>query len=215
LRSDGLETIFQRDIDRLPGLSDNEWLPRVRSRRRRFTLSGLSTLAALALMVVVVGLSIQAVRDAQPSVSEGAAAMPAFITTEPGAGALTSSTSIIASNPLMGAPSCPPGQLPWIDVAHPPPPGSVPGTGAASAAAAFRRARPSVTEFTMYPWGSNQPAQDDDPRIRGSVWIVAGSETYIAEAPGRPGDTNNWFAYPAKFMGCRTPPPAMRRTTPP
>lgn len=214
--SDRLETIFQRDLDRLPGLAEGEWLPRQRRRGARLSVGTIGALAALALAVVVVGLSLQAIRDATPTTADGAAASPPFMTTEPGAGGFTSSTSIIAGHALTGAPSCPAGQLPWIDVAHPPPPGTVPGTGAASADAAFRKANPTVTDFRMYAWGGSEPVQDDDPRVRGwaPVWIVAGNETYIAEVIGRVGDRNSWFAYPAKFMGCRTP-ANVRSTSPP
>jgi len=210
--SEHFETIFRRDLDRLPGLADDEWLPRVRARPH-LTRGGVGALTAIALLAIVVGLSLQAVRDAQVTQSGGAAtASSYFIAVEPGAEA--SSTSIIA-NALMGSPVCPVGQLPWIAISHPSPPGDLPGTGAASADAAVRRANPTVTEFMMYPWGDSQPARGDDPRIRGGgpVWIVAGSETFVAQAPGRAGDANNWFAYPAKFMGCKAPSPANLRST--
>jgi hypothetical protein len=84
----------------------------------------------------------------------------------------------------------------------------VPGTGSASAELAFRRANPTITQFTMYRWGDTRPVSLDDAGLRtasGPAWIVAGNDTFIAVAPGGPGGTNNWFAHPAKFMGCRTP----------
>jgi hypothetical protein len=56
-------------------------------------------------------------------------------------------------------PQCP-GQLPQLSVAHTPPPGDQPGTGAPSAEAAFRRAYPAISEFTMYPFGTDQPTRD-------------------------------------------------------
>jgi hypothetical protein len=97
-------------------------------------------------------------------------------------------------------PVCP-GQTPILDVATPPPPGDAPGTGSPDAQAAFRRANPRITDFTMFPLGSDQPTTAPGTGS-GPVWIVAGNSTFIALAPGAPGP-NNWFAYPARFMGCR------------
>lgn len=214
--SERFEAIFRRDLDRLPGLAESELVPP--ARHRRLTINGVGALTAIAVLALVVGLSLQAVRDAQLAQSDGGAATASsyFIAVEPGAEAFASSTSLIAGDALTGSPSCPIGQLPWIAVSHPPPPGNMPGTGAVSVEAAFRRASPASTEFTMYPWGGNEPMRGDDPRIGvGPVWIVSGGETFVAAAPGygRPGETNNWFAYPAKFMGCKTPSPANLRST--
>jgi hypothetical protein len=99
-------------------------------------------------------------------------------------------------------PRCPAGQLPMLDITQPQPPGDRPGQGSPTATEAFRRAYPSITSYTLYLFGSDQPVSDvRDIRGAGPVWIVAGSDTYIAVAPGYPG-ANNWYAYPAKFLGC-------------
>lgn len=206
--SENFESIFRRDLDRLPGLADDEWVPPARRPHLRLTLGGAGALAATALLVLVVGLTLQAIRDSQLVQEDSTdTSKPDFIVAETGTGASSPSGSAITAVALTGAPMCPAGQLPRIAVSHPTPPGDLPGTGAASADAAFRRGNPTVTEFKMYPWGESQAVRGDDPRIRasGPVWIVAGSETYIAQAPGTSGGANNWFAYPAKFMGCSTP----------
>jgi hypothetical protein len=118
------------------------------------------------------------------------------------AGAKTISVVLQGSEPTTPAiPKCPPGQLPNLDVAGPPPPGPVAGSGSANAEAAFRKARPDATSFAMYPLGSDQPVQSANGLGRGPVWIVAGNETFIAQILGQP-DGSNWFAYPAKFVGC-------------
>lgn len=206
MRAERLDAIFRRDLDQIPALAESELVPT--TRRRRLAVSGVGALAAIVVFATVVGLSVQAVRDAQLAQRGGTdLASSYFIAEEVGAGAFSPSASVITDAALRGAPTCPAGQLPWIAVSHPPPPGSVPGTGAVSVEAAFRRASPASTEFTMYPWGVNEPVRGDDPRIGvGPVWIVSGGETFVAAAPGygRPGETNNWFAFPAKFMGCRT-----------
>lgn len=69
------------------------------------------------------------------------------------------------------------------------------------AEAAFRRAFPTVTSFTMYVFGLDQPTSTP---TGGVVWIVAGSETYIAQILGDSKGANNWFAYRATFLGCRS-----------
>jgi len=88
-----------------------------------------------------------------------------------------------------------------LDLAFPPPPGDAPGTGSVGAEAAFRRRFPTVTAFTMYVFGSDQPTSTP---TGGVVWIVAGSDTYIAQILGDSKGTNNWFAYRATFIGCRS-----------
>jgi len=86
-----------------------------------------------------------------------------------------------------------------LDIASPPRPGSVPSTGAASAEDAFRRTFPEVAEFKMFPFGTSA-----DSRM--PVWIVAATgETYIAQTVGAADAKNSWFAYPAKFVRCRSP----------
>lgn len=101
-------------------------------------------------------------------------------------------------------PICPPRQIPVLDVSLPPPPGDQPGSGAASADAAFRARFPNVSGYILYPFGSDRPVSNVSDLGAGPVWIVVGGDTYIALAPGAPGGSNNWFAYRARFVGCRT-----------
>jgi hypothetical protein len=75
----------------------------------------------------------------------------------------------------------------------------VPGTGASSAEAAFRRRFPLVSAFTMYVFGTDQPTSEP---TGGVVWIVAGSDTYIAQIVCDTNGLNNWFAYRATFISC-------------
>ncbi len=210
MRSDSLERIFQRDLDRLPGLAEADVLPR--GQRRRPGLGSAAAVAGCVLLAVVLVASVRASSDGRATQPDEQLGTDAHYIADAGVAAASSTAPTLAPLAHDGAPVCPAGQLPWIAVANPPAPGSQPGTGASSAEAAFRRANPSITEFTMYPWGAREPAQGGDPRLgRGPVWIVAGAETYIAQAPGGPGDVNNWFAYRARFMGCRTPPPGTVR----
>jgi hypothetical protein len=52
---------------------------------------------------------------------------------------------------------------------------------------------PDTTDFTLTcPYGSRPGAP---------AWIVAGDETFVAQILGSP-EGNNWFAYPARFLGC-------------
>lgn len=114
--------------------------------------------------------------------------------------------AVASPRPTPAIPTCSAG-LPALDVAGPPAPGPVPGSGSANAEAAFRKARPDLTSFDMYPFGSDQKARSASELGKGPVWIVAGDQTFIAVAPGE-SDGNNWFAYPAKFLGCRDLPAA-------
>jgi hypothetical protein len=181
------------------------------ARGRRLSVPGLTAATGIALLALVVVLIAPGIRDAQVAQVHNATVADAYyIAAESDGNAASVGGSVMASA-LSGTPACPAGQLPWIAVSHPPPPGPQPGTGAASAEAAFRRANPTITEFTMYPFGGRQPVQGDGGH--GPVWIVAGDETFIAQAPGRSGDPNKWFAFPATFMGCRTPPPGSLRST--
>jgi hypothetical protein len=83
-----------------------------------------------------------------------------------------------------------------LDITFPPPPGTLPGTGAMSAEEALRRTFPHVTDFRMFPGGSAATGH----------WIIAASgETYVAYIIGSTTAPNNWFAYPAKFVRCHTP----------
>ena len=108
--SERFETIFRRDLDRLPGLAESELVPP--ARHRRLTINGVGALTAIAVLALVVGLSLQAVRDAQLAQSDGGAATASsyFIAVEPGAEAFASSTSLIAGDALTGSPSCPIGR---------------------------------------------------------------------------------------------------------
>jgi len=135
-----------------------------------------STIAATGVQV---GARVRVAFDSRaPKTSSGAYLLTRFVVVSDGA-----------------LPDC----LLLLDITFPPPPGSVPGTGAASAEEAFRRTLPGVIEFKMFPLGTGA-----DSRM--PVWIVAASgDTYIAEAPGAADAQNSWFAYPAKFVRCRSP----------
>jgi hypothetical protein len=212
--SESLETIFRRDLDRLPGLADDEWVPRGRGSAWRVNLWNALAVAAMLVAAVVVIVSLQAVRDADPSKDDAATSpIPYFVVDGAGAASATSPGSSAtpspaatwlvgppASDPLMGVPTCPRGSSPILRIAGVFPPGDQPGAGEATAEAAFRRAFPTVTGFTMYPFAPNARA----------VWIVAGSETYIVNYIGGPGQ-NSWFAHPATFTGCYTPEPRTPR----
>ena len=136
------------------------------------------TSSTIAATGVQVGARVQVSFDARaPKTSSGAYLLSRFV---------------VVSDARL--PNC----LVALDITQPPPPGPLPGTGAASAEEAFRRAFPSVSDFKMFPGGTGNDS-------RAPVWIVAGSgETYIALAPGSADGKNNWFAYPAKFVRCRT-----------
>ena len=172
------------DLRTLPVPPEELW---VRAPRPATSLLAQLVIAAAALIAVaVLALPLLAPVSEQPST-------PGPVTTTP------PSTSIAATaspSPVVTSPDCPLGQMPSLDITFPPPPGSAPGTGAASAEAAFRRLRPNASDFTLtYPFGSGPAAP---------AWIVAGNETFIAQILGTP-DGNNWFAFPARFLGCRTP----------
>lgn len=205
MRSENFEAIFRRDLDRLPGLADDEWLPKTRRQRPRLPLRVVGALTALALLAIVVGLRVQAVRDDQVIDGAGpAASRPNYIATQSTA-ERPPGTSLVASNALTGAPSCPGSQIPWLVASFPAQPGAEPPTGSASPEAAFRKANPAVTEFTMYLWSVSQPVRGDDPRISVFIpmWIVAGNETFLVRAASfGPANDTSWFASPAKFMGC-------------
>jgi len=208
--SDDIELIIQRDLNRLPVLSEERWLPR--RNRARVPLGLASALAVFVALVSLIGIGVtlQAVRDLRVTEQPAIATTGAdFVLVLESPAPAEPTTSVEAGTAVSGSPICPAGQLPWIHVDRKPP-GDMPGSGSASAEIAFRRANPTVTQFTIYRWGDTRPASADDPGLRaasGIGWIVAGTDTFIAVAPsfGRPGETNNWFAYPAKFLGCRAP----------
>lgn len=207
MHSDRLETIFRRDLDRLPGLTEGEWIPSSRRLSPTLGIVHLGALLTAILMTIGAGLSLQAIRDARPEPESGAATSSdqLFFVAEPGA----APTGVGPSGQLSLL--CQPGQAPLLDVSHPPPPGTLPGTGAASPEAAFRRARPHIKEFTVFPFGETQPARGwDDPRLGGGpIWVAAGNETFIVLRIGSPAD-RSWFAYPATFIQCM-PSPSLRQ----
>lgn len=216
--SDDIELIIQRDLNRLPVLAEERWVPR---RNRAGMPRGLaSALAVFVALIALIGVGVRllAVQDLRATEQPAIATTGAdFVLVQESTAPFEPTTGVVASAAATGSPICPPGQLPWIHVDRKPP-GDMPGTGSASAEIAFRRANPTLTQFTMYRWGDTRPAKADDPGLRaasGIVWIVAGTDTFIAVAPsfGRPGETNNWFAYPASFLGCGNP--ANQRTARP
>lgn len=211
MQSDRLETIFRRDLDRLPGLTEDEWIPASRRRSPQLGIVHLAALAVAVFIAVGLGLSLQAIRLAQPPTESGAATFgdQPFIVTQ--TGAPPSSTN--SSSPL-ALPVCPRGQVPHLDVSHPPPPGPAPATGASNPEAALRRARPDVGQFTIYPFGESEPARGwDDARLgAGPIWIIAGGENLIVMRLGGP--EHYWFAYPARFIECTTPPFPRERPSP-
>ena len=81
------------------------------------------------------------------------------------------------------------------------PRGDTAANGVATPEAAFRRANPGVEQFSMYPMGK-------DPKA--PVWIVAGSETFIATIL----TDGTWFVSSAKFLGCRDPQEVQSRPSP-
>lgn len=137
------------------------------------------TSSTIAATGVKVGARVQVAFDARPAkTSSGAYLLTRFV--------------VVSDGRL---PDC----LLLLDITFPPPPGSLPGTGAASAEEAFRRTFPRVSEFKMFPLGTGSDSQMP-------VWIVAATgETYIAQGLGAADAKNIWFAYPAKFVRCRDP----------
>jgi hypothetical protein len=81
------------------------------------------------------------------------------------------------------------------------PRGDTAASGGATPEAAFRKANPTIVEFSMHPMGK-------DPKA--PVWIVAGSETFMATIL----TDGTWFVSPAKFLGCRDPQEVQRRPNP-
>ena len=106
-----------------------------------------------------------------------------------------SSVSAAAALPL--PPFCTTGS-PLLDISLPPPPGDSPGTGAASPEEAFRKAFPGTTDFAMFPLDPNSRSRT------APVWIIAEGKTFIATFIGSASVTSSWFAYPARFVRCRS-----------
>jgi hypothetical protein len=183
-----LEAIFRRDLERLPGLADDQLLPSPRRAGPLVSLGLATAVIAMALAVVVVAISLRAIRDAQGTGDVGSRGESYFVVAD--ASASPSASAIVTS----GLPVCPTGQSPVLDIQFPPPPGESPGTGSPSAEAAFVRAFPGTKSWAGFrPFGQGRGAP---------VWIVAGGETFVAEVHGLP-EGNNWFAYRARFVGCR------------
>lgn len=211
---DRLDTIFRRDLDRLPGLAEDDWVPQRHRSSRSFGFGhGLAALGMIALALVV-GLSLQAIWNAQPAGETSVTTSSEAFFVEVQEGSQPNASPVAPA--IAGPPICPRGQAPWLAVAHPPPPGTVPGTGAGGPEAAFRRARPTVHEYTMFKWGDPVPLSGpDDRRISTApVWIVAGGETFVAMIIGGAPYDRSWFAYPAEFKGCRTPANPQQRPSP-
>jgi len=81
------------------------------------------------------------------------------------------------------------------------PRGATAANGGATPEAAFRMANPGIEQFSMLPMGK-------DPKA--PVWIVAGSETFIATVL----TDGTWFVSTAKFLGCRDPQEVQRGPSP-
>jgi hypothetical protein len=81
------------------------------------------------------------------------------------------------------------------------PRGDTAANGGATPEAALRRTNPGIEQFSMLPMGK-------DPKA--PVWIVAGSETFIATIL----TDGTWFVSPAKFLGCRDPQEVQRGPSP-
>jgi hypothetical protein len=169
------------DLRTLPLPPEELW---VRPPRPATPLLAQLVIVALALFAVaLIVVPLMSPVSQQPAASGPVATTPPSASVAPTASPSPTATSL----------TCPPGQMPLFDITFPPPPGSTPGTGSANAEAAFRRLRPNITDFTLtYPFGSRPGAP---------AWIVAGDETFVAQILGTP-DGNNWFAFPARFLGC-------------
>jgi hypothetical protein len=81
------------------------------------------------------------------------------------------------------------------------PRGDTAANGGATPEAALKTANPGIVLFSMFPMGR-------DPKA--PVWIVAGSETFIATIL----TDGTWFVSPAKFLGCRDPQEVQTRPGP-
>jgi hypothetical protein len=81
------------------------------------------------------------------------------------------------------------------------PQGPTEENGGATPEAAFRAANPTITHYSLFPMGGDAKAP---------VWIVAGSQTFIATILG----DGTWFVSPATFNGCRDPREIQRKERP-
>lgn len=173
------------DLATLPLPPEELWVRTAQPGTSLIAPVAVTAVALIAIAAVVLPLIARV--DERPSAPSPAAP------TGPSPTVPATTSPTLGPSALITPPACPLGQLPSFDITFPPPPGSVPGTGAASAEIAFRRLRPNATDFTLtYPFGSGPAAP---------AWIVAGNETFVAQILGTPGG-NNWFAFPARFLGC-------------
>jgi len=206
MRSEELQTIFRRDLDLLPGLAHDDWIPKGDTGRRLRRQRVITKVLTIAVAAIVIGVGLRAVRDSAGEVRPDLA-RPTYIATAPNA-APPPGTQVLSGKALTGAPSCPGSQTPWLVVPFLAGGTSGPQGGAASPEAAFHAARSNATAFTMYLWSEREPIQANDPRIRPStsIWIVAGDETFlvVSHSFGTSSDANStgWYAYAARFAGC-------------
>jgi hypothetical protein len=186
------------DLGSLPLPPEELWVPPVRRQTWLPVIAFVAGALVLALAVAI-PLAARVADNASVPGDVAASGRPSPATT--GSAPPSAATSARGSAPAALLPICPAGHSPVLDLAFPPPPGDSPGTGSMGAEAAFRRAFPTVTSFTMYVFGSDQPTSTP---TGGVVWIVAGTDTYIAQIVGDSKGANNWFAYRATFTGCRS-----------
>lgn len=183
-------TVFVADdLETLPLPPETLWVRRTRSNS--FVRRAPPVLVMVALFLAVVAPVVDQI---QRSASvQGDSTPQALAGSGPSAKPTTAGTTAMNAADW----SCPAGQSPLLEhLDFPASPGDAPGTGAASAEAAFRARRPYASGVTMiHPFGMGPTAP---------VWILSGNETFIAELHGTP-DGNNWFAYPARVIGCRAP----------
>ena len=171
------------EVQSLPLPPEHLWI-----RPRRTTPIAFRLLVAVAVAVALIGVALP---FADLLAQDRLRSSPASATTPPSV-----PLAVPAAETSAGAavpPFCADGS-PLINVAQPPPPGEPPGSGAPNPEAAFRKAFPAITSFAMYPFGGP----------RAPVWIVAAGKTYIAMFLGAADGANNWFAYPATFVRCRS-----------
>lgn len=174
------------DLASLPLPAEALWVRSPRPHRQWGRWLAVTVGVAILLIVVTLPLIDRVALELERGTGASVTASPV-----PAAASGSSPVTPAATAPLAVPPFCT-HAAPLLDIDHPPPPGSVPGTGAVSAEDAFRRAFPGITQWTMYPFSEKDPI---------AVWIIADGQSYIAMILG---DThgNNWFAYRARFVRC-------------